>query len=200
MDLTEKPFWRTVVAIAFSFVLYLVITWVAEDFQYSGFPTIILTVLFPIGLLIMSVSFGLDESYNEWVGWVGLALTIIPTLILHITILADKGAWLMLGEATDPNYYYGSFYSGFLFISCLFPAACMGGFSNFMAKGVGYSGFMVAYCIPTGFIPTLIVGWILTRLFQISLMAWLVTSLIIGLVMIAGMFIVRFTVGSPFEA
>lgn len=176
-----------VIGVASPYILFGIMKLLTKSGHLSGFPTVILTVLLPIAMFLMTISFARDDGGSEIIGCLGVGFAVIPTLVLLIKIMN------MADEIPD----FSSTVSSWKYIGLLFPATCLGCLSNFWSKGVGFSGFMIPWTLAVGYVPLFLITWIF--LGGIALSTFLTICLIVGLVALAVMVIMRLVMGSPFN-
>ena len=176
-----------VIGVASPYILFGIMKVLTKASHLSGLPTTILTVLLPIAMLLMTLSFALEDGGSEIVGWLGVGFAVIPTFILLTKIIGK------VEEIPDFDSVVGSYKN----IALLFPATCIGCLSNFWAKGVGFSGFMIPYTLAVGYVPLFLINWIF--LGGMVLSTFLTICLIIGLIALAVMITIRLVMGSPFN-
>ena len=175
-----------VIGVFSPYILYAFMKLFVMEQHMEGFPKTYFLFLLPLAMFLMTITYARDEGGIELVGIIGIALAVIPALIIHINLLRE----------VSPDAVRADFITSWRMLALLFPAVTIGCLNNFWAKGTGFSGFMIPWARAVGFVPLLLLAWIFFS--RLAIVTFVIASFVLGLVGLAAMVILRLVLGSPF--
>ncbi len=167
----------TAISVVSWYVLYFIMNWQVGG-DISGLAKASLLFLIPLGSLLLLLGNG--EFVWEIVRIIGLALMVIPSLILHVMLMAGSVEAL-------------SVYCVILPIVCISAATCYISYGYETLDNVGFAIILVSSAIFS------FINWFFMILVNVSVSALLVIYLIIAIIAIAILIFIRIQNGSAFE-
>jgi len=177
MDDGLKRVVGTAISIVSWYILYFIMNWQVGG-DISGFAKISLLLLIPLGTLLLLL--GNDEFIWEIVRFSGLALMVIPSLIIHIMMMSDAGTFL-------------SVYCVILPIVCISASTCYVAYGYETLETVGFAIVLVSSAVLS------LLNWFLMILANVSVFGLLVFYLIISIIALAILVFFRVQNGSAFD-